>query len=56
MDLKQVIIDAILGAAKATVTETAKGVATVAYEGSGMGVVNRTGAALGEWVGGMLFG
>ena len=52
MDLKQVIIDAILGAA----TETAKGIGTVAYEGSGMGVVNRTGAALGEWVGGMLFG
>lgn len=56
MDLKQIIIDAIVGAAKATVKETASTVGTVAYEGSGMGVINRTGAALGEWVGGMLFG
>ena len=56
MDLKQLIIDGILGAAKATVKETASTVGTVAYEASGMGVVNRTGAALGEWVGGMLFG
>jgi len=56
IDLKQIIIDAIVGAAKATVKETANTVGTVAYEASGMGVVNRTGAALGEWVGGMLFG
>ena len=56
MDLKQVIIDAIVAAGKTAVKETASTVGTVAYEGSGMGVVNRTGAALGEWVGGMLFG
>jgi len=56
IDLKQIIIDAIVGAAKTTVKETVSTVGNVAYEASGMGVVNRTGAALGEWVGGMLFG
>jgi len=56
MDLKQLIIDGILGAAKATVKETASVVGTVAYEGSGLGTINRAGAAMGEWVGGLLFG
>ena len=39
MDLKQVIIDAIVAAGKTAVKETASTVGTVAYEGSGMGVV-----------------
>ena len=56
MDLKQVIIDAIVAAGKTAVKETASTIGTVAYEGSGLGTLNRTGAALGEWVGGMLFG
>ena len=43
MDLKQLIIDALVAAAKITVKETVKSLPTVAFEGSGLGIAYRTG-------------
>jgi len=43
MDLKQLIIDALVAAAKITVKETVKTLPTVAFEGSGLGIAYRTG-------------
>ena len=52
MDLKQLIIDALVAAAKITVKEGAKGAGTVAFEGTGLGVAYRTGNAIQK----LLFG
>ena len=52
MDLKQLIIDALVAAAKITIKEGAKGAGTVAFEGTGLGVAYRTGNAIQK----LLFG
>ena len=52
MDLKQLIIDALVAAAKITVKEGAKGAGTIAFEGTGLGVAYRTGNAIQK----LLFG
>jgi hypothetical protein len=52
LDLKQLIIDALVAAAKITIKEGAKGAGTVAFEGTGLGVAYRTGNAIQK----LLFG
>lgn len=53
LDLKQIIVDAILKAGKDAVKETAKGAAQVAYD---YNPLKRPGEAIGNFIGGMLFG
>jgi molecular chaperone DnaK (HSP70) len=53
MDLKQIIVSAILQAGKDAVKETAKGAAQTAYD---YNPLKRPGEAIGNFIGGMLFG
>jgi hypothetical protein len=49
-DLKQIIVDALVAAAKITVKEGAKGAGTVAFEATGLGTAYRTGNSIQKFL------